>query len=115
MAQFLFRVTHLDQIPNFPFGCLNLLAFLILSSRSSKLLSRPDSFVAGISLSTPFGTAGVYANYNISGDASQVTFGLNVDLCVVTFILTTCASTLGVPNMPVTLINGTYDFSSLCT
>ena len=109
MAQFLFRVTHLDQIPNCPFGCL-----LILSSRSSKLLSRPDPFVAGISLSTPFGTAGVYANYNISGDASQVTFGLNVDLCVVTFILTTCASTLGVPNMPVTLINGTYDFSSLC-
>ncbi len=71
--------------------------------------------VPGISLSTPFGTAGVYANYNISGDVSEVTFGLNVDLCVVSYLYTTCASKMGVPGMPVTLISGTYDFSALCS
>ena len=59
-------------------------------------------------------SAGVYANYNISGDASEVTFDLSIDLCVATFVLTTCASSLGIPDMPVTLINGTYDFSTLC-
>lgn len=92
--------THLDGFNN---GVSNSLSATLTLS------------ISGISLSTPFGSAGVYANYNISGDASAVSFGLNVDVCVVTFILTTCASTLGVPDMPVTLINGTYDFSSLCT
>jgi hypothetical protein len=82
----------------------------------------PDSFAPAltcsatdISLTTPFGNAGVYANYNISGDASAITFGLTVDLCVVSTFYTTCAGKLGVPGMPVTLIQGTYDFSSLCS
>ena len=50
-----------------------------------------------------------------NGDVSEVTFGLNVDLCVVSTFYTTCASKMGVPGMPVTLISGTYDFSALCS
>jgi hypothetical protein len=57
----------------------------------------------------------VYADYAISGDASAVNFALSIDLCVSTFVLTTCASSSGVPGMPVTLLKGTYDFSSLCS
>ena len=69
--------------------------------------------VSGISIATAFGSAGVYASYNISGDTPAVTFGLHIDLCVSAFFLTTCASK-SVPYMPVTLIKGAYDFSSIC-
>ena len=85
--------------------------------RAHVFFNPPDPLcsVPGISLSTPFGSAGVYADYAISGDASDVNFDLSVDLCVATMFLTTCASTLGVPGMPVTIIKGSFDFSSICT
>jgi hypothetical protein len=83
---------------------------------SDFLFRTPDQIrcVSGISLATTFGGGGVYANYTISGDTAMVTFDVNIDVCFEALFLKKCASKV-VPGMPLTLIKGKYDFSSICS
>jgi hypothetical protein len=70
-----------------------------------------------LSLSTPIGSLGVYASYNISGEPwSNITFSLTADLCFVAPFKFQCASQMPdpYPKIQQTLLAGTYNIISHC-
>jgi hypothetical protein len=71
--------------------------------------------VLGVYLDVPgLEGAGVYADYDISGDASAISFDVAIDLCVVETYVTVCASEI-FPGLPAPILQGTFDFSGLCS
>ena len=101
----------------FPFQVGTNVTLVLLRMRSRFLCACTvplTRFVAGISIDVPgLAGAGVYADYDISGDATAITFDISVDLCVDYTFKTVCASSI-LPGLPVPLLQGTFDFSGLC-
>ena len=70
--------------------------------------------VPDLSIDIPIvGSAGVYAVYDLEGDASALGLALGLDACMSVLGYQKCGSSL-TSELPIILLNSTYKFDSLC-
>jgi len=74
-----------------------------------------DEPIPGLDVGIPvIGDAGVYADATVSGNLDSLTVSLGLNLCGEIFGHQVCGSDL-YSGLPVQVLSGTWDFSSLCT
>lgn len=70
--------------------------------------------VPDLSINIPIvGSAGVYAVYDLEGDASSLGLALGLDACLSVLGYQKCGSSL-TSDLPIILLNSTYKFDGLC-